>query len=278
VLATWCELRQAFRNFRTDRILAAAILPQRLPRRRRQLAAEWRRTLLPKTDSKKGYTVPTTNTVKDIPMQKELIFYTHPQSRGGIVHWMLEETGCPYTIKTLDYASTMKGADYLAINPMGKVPAIRHGDDVVTEAAAICAYLADAFPDAGLSPAPEARAAYYRWLFFTAACCEPAMSNRSAGWDPATPDMQRRFGYGSFDQTFQALANWLKGRRFVAGDRFSAADVYIASLLDYGMGFDVIPRMPEFEAYTAPLRSRPARQRAVEQTQKLTEQRAWETV
>jgi len=90
-------------------------------------------------------------------MNKELVFYTNPQSRGVVVHWMLEEIGCPYTLKVLEYGTTMKAPDYLSINPMGKVPAIRHGDDVVTETAAICAYLADAFPEAGLAPEPAQR-------------------------------------------------------------------------------------------------------------------------
>ena len=103
-----------------------------------------------------------------------------------IVHWMLEEIGAPYSIEVKDYGTTMKAPEYLAINPMGKVPAIRHGDTVVTEAAAICAYLADAFPEAGLAPPPAERGAYYRWLFFAAGCVEPAMSNHAVGWDPAT--------------------------------------------------------------------------------------------
>jgi glutathione S-transferase len=127
-------------------------------------------------------------------MSKELVFYTNPQSRGAIVHWMLEEIGCPYRLEPLEFGAPMQAPDYLAINPMGKVPAIRHGDQVVTEAAAICAYLADAFPEAGLAPEPARRGAYYRWLFFAAGCVEPAMSNRAVGWEPA-PEMQGRFGY-----------------------------------------------------------------------------------
>lgn len=192
-------------------------------------------------------------------MSKELIFYTNPQSRGNTVQWMLEEIGLPYQTRVLEVGTTMKTPEYLAINPMGKVPAIRHGDVVVTEAAAICAYLADAFPEAGLAPAPAARGDYYRWLFFTAACAEPAMSNHSVGWNTDTLDMQRGFGYGSFDMTYDALAGWLAGRSYVAGDWFSAADVYVASLLNFGMTFDLIPRKPAFEAYLAPLLERPAK-------------------
>jgi glutathione S-transferase len=206
-------------------------------------------------------------------MSNELIFYTNPQSRGAVVHWMLEEAGCAYTVKVVNYETTMKAPDYLAINPMGKVPAIKHGSQVVTEGAAICAYLADAFPEAGLLPAPEHRGSYYRWLFFAAACLEPAMSNHSAGWDPATPDLQRRFGYGSYAQTLNALSGWLKGRAYVAGDHFTAADVYLGSMLNFGMRFGVIEKRPEFEAYAGPLASRPAALRAQEQMEKLAAQK-----
>jgi glutathione S-transferase len=116
-------------------------------------------------------------------MSDELVFYTHPQSRVRIVRWMLEEVGKPYRTELLDYGTTMKAPAYLAINPMGKVPALRHGDTVVTEAAAICAYLADAFPAAGLAPAPGdwRRGPYYRWLFFTAGPVEAAAFNKMAG-------------------------------------------------------------------------------------------------
>ncbi len=99
-------------------------------------------------------------------MTAELVFYTNPMSRGSTVRWMLEEVGAPYRTEVLEFGTTMKSPEFLAINPMGKVPAIRHGDAVVTESAAICAYLADAFPAAELAPPPSARAAYYRWLFF----------------------------------------------------------------------------------------------------------------
>ena len=207
-------------------------------------------------------------------MSKELIFYTHPQSRGAIVHWMLEEIGQPYSVRVVEYATTMKTPEYLAINPMGKVPAIQHGDVVVTEAAAICAYLADAFPEADLAPALDNRGEYYRWLFFTAACGEPAMSDYATGWKVDTADLQRRFGYGSFELTFDTLAGWLAGRSHVAGDRFSAADVYVASLLNFGMDFNLISRQPEFEAYVAPLLERSAKKRADAMIQELMAQNA----
>lgn len=206
-------------------------------------------------------------------MKDEIIFYTNPRSRGAIVHWMLEEVGCPYRVQVVPYGPPMKSPAYLAINPMGKVPALQHGAQVVTETAAICAYLADAFPEAGLAPPPQARGAYYRWLFFAAGCVDPALSHRSVGWDP-TPEMQGRLGYGSFEQTFEALAGWLRGRRYIAEGRFSAADVYMASLLDFGMTWQIVPRRPEFEEYVGPLLARPARQRARAEIQRLEAEHA----
>src|SRR3546814_798624 len=111
-------------------------------------------------------------------MADELVFYTNPMSRGRIARWMLEEVGQPYRTQVLDYGTTMKAPEYLAVNPMGKVPAIQHGATVVTEAAAICAYLADAFPDAGLAPPLKDRGAYYRWMFYAAGPVESAVTNK----------------------------------------------------------------------------------------------------
>jgi predicted DNA-binding transcriptional regulator YafY/glutathione S-transferase len=278
VLVAWCELRQSFRHFRTDRIEAAEIRPERLPRPRRQLMKEWQKTLLPESDSGVRYSVSRSHTRETSMTQDtksaDLVFYTNPQSRGGIVHWMLEEIGRPYTVKVLDYGTTMKAPDYLAINPMGKVPAIRHGETVVTEAAAICAYLADAFPEAGLAPEPRHRGDYYRWLFFTVGCLEPAASNHAIGWDP-TPDLEMRFGYGSYSRVLDTLAAWLDGRTYVAGDSFTAADVLLASHLQWGMMTGMIEKRRAFEVYIETHVHRPAAQRADEQIEKLTAQQAW---
>jgi len=196
-------------------------------------------------------------------MTDNLIFYTNPMSRGQIVRWMLEEVGQPYETQVLDYASTMKGADYLAINPMGKVPAIRHGDQVVTECAAICAYLADAFPAAGLAPAfgAAARAPYYRWLFFAAGPVEAAVTNKSCGFE-ATDDQSRMLGYGSFERTMDTLEGVLSSAAYLAGDAFSAADLYLAAQLGWGMMFKTVPARPAFEAYVARATDRPAYARA----------------
>jgi glutathione S-transferase len=139
-------------------------------------------------------------------MPDELVFYTHPMSRGRIVRWMLEEIGQPYRTEILDYGTTMKAPAYLAINPMGKVPAIRHGDTVVTEIAAICAYLADAFPEARLAPPPRdrLRAPYYRWLFFAAGPVEAAVSNKAMGF-VVPEEREKMIGYGRIEQVINTL-------------------------------------------------------------------------
>ena len=205
-------------------------------------------------------------------MTKTLVFYTNPRSRGSVVHWMLEETEVPYTIEIKDFGTTMKSPEYLAINPMGKVPAIRHGETVVTETGAICAYLADAFPEARLAPEPSARGAYYRWLFFVAGCGDPAMIIHAAGWDPTTPEIQGRLGYGSYGAVMDTLAKAVAGRRYIADDAFTAVDIYAGSMLGFGMQFGMIEKRPEFEAYWNGLKDRPARLRAVAQEEKLASQ------
>ena len=196
-------------------------------------------------------------------MAEDLIFYTNPMSRGQIARWMLEEVGAPYEPRILDYGTTMKGADYLAVNPMGKVPAVVHDGKVVTECAAICAYLADAFPEAGLAPDPADRADYYRWLFFTSGPVEQAITAKHFGVEPDA-DQQRMAGFGSLPAALDALETAVAGKAFVAGDRFSAADVYVGSQIDWGLQFGTIPSRPAFEAYVTPLRERPAYKRAKE--------------
>ncbi len=194
-------------------------------------------------------------------MSETLHFYTNPMSRGRIARWMLEEVGAPYETHLLDYGSTMKAPEYLAINPMGKVPAIRHGKTVVTECAAICAYLADAFPAAGLAPAMDARGDYYRWLFFAAGPVEAAVTNKALGV-VVPADKRGMAGYGSLVETVDALERAVTGKQFIAGDRFSAADVYVGSQINWGMMFGSIDKRPAFEAYVGGLMSRPASVRA----------------
>ena len=194
-------------------------------------------------------------------MADALIFYTNPMSRGQIVRWMLEEVGTPYETQILGYGTSMKDPAYLAINPMGKVPAIVHDGRTVTECAAICAYLADAFPTAGLAPAAADRADYYRWMFFAAGPVEQAITAKSLGFEPAA-DQQRMAGFGSLPAVLDALEGAVAGKAFVAGDRFSAADVYVGSQIDWGLQFGTIASRPAFEAYVAPLRERAGYERA----------------
>ena len=198
-------------------------------------------------------------------MTDSLIFYTNPMSRGRIVRWMLEEVGHPYRTELLDYGTTMKAPVYLAVNPMGKVPAIRHGETVVTECAAICAYLADAFPESGLAPphASPSRGAYYRWLFFAAGPIESAASNKALGF--VVPDgRQVMVGYGSFADVMSVLEGAVSQGDYLLGDRFSAADVYLGSQIGFGMMFGTIEKRPAFEQYWARISQRPAAQRARE--------------
>lgn len=196
-------------------------------------------------------------------MAADITFYTNPMSRGQIARWMLEEVGQPYEMIILDYGPAMKAADYLAINPMGKVPAIVHKGKVVTEAAAICAYLADAFPDAGLAPPLAERADYYRWMFFAAGPVEAAVSNKALGL--SVPEgRERTIGYGSFDHMIDALEQAVSGEQWICGDQFTAADVYAGSQVDWGLTFGTMPSRPAFEAYAARLRERPAYKRQKE--------------
>jgi glutathione S-transferase len=203
-------------------------------------------------------------------MADELVFYTNPMSRGRMVRWMLEEVGQPYRTEILDYETTMKAPAYLAINPMGKVPALRHGDTVVTECAAICAYLADAFPQAGLAPplSDPARGPYFRWLFFAAGPIESAAMNKALGFT-MPPGKERMAGYGTYADVITALDGWLSTHDYVTGDRFTAADVYLGSHVGWGMQFGTVEKRPAFERYWQRVSVRPAALRAKEIDDKL---------
>lgn len=198
-------------------------------------------------------------------MADELTLYTNPQSRGRIARWMLEEVGQPYRVEVLDYATTMKAPAYLAINPMGKVPALRHGAAVVTETPAICAYLADAFPQAGLAPPPgdRMRAPYYRWLFFAAGPAEAAVSNKAVGF-VVPPERERMMGYGRIELVLDTLESAVRQSDYLAGKAFTAADLYVGSHLGFGMMFGMIEKRPAFERYWQRLSARPACLRAKE--------------
>lgn len=223
-----------------------------------------------------------------------MTFYTNPNSRGRMVRWMLEEIGCTYETVVLDYQSTSQadrwgGAALEApvtsdpddqrvgffreVNPMGKVPALVHNGQTITETAAICAYLADAFPEAGLAPEAANRAAYYRWLFFTAGPVEQAVTNHRAGFIPS-PDQEFFFGYGSYERTVNQLERAVLAHPFIAGDRFTAADVYVGSHIGWGLGMQTLPPRPAFLAYAEKLMNRTAYGRAVVKDEALLMARA----
>ena len=188
-------------------------------------------------------------------------FYTNPHSRGRIVRWMLEEIGAPYKTTVIEYGPPMKAETYLAINPMGKVPSIIHQGQVVTECAAICAYLADAFPDASLAPETANRAAYYRWLFFAAGPVEAAVTDKALGIE-IPEDRQGMVGYGDLSLAVDVLEGAVTGSAYVAGNAFTAADVYVGSQVIWGMQFGSIEPRTAFKDYAERLTSRAAYQRA----------------
>jgi glutathione S-transferase len=191
----------------------------------------------------------------------QIIFYTNPMSRGRIARWMLEETGVPYEARIIPFGPPMKTDAYKAVNPMGKVPSILHGDAVVTECAAICAYLADTYPEAALAPRPDERAAYYRWLFFAAGPLEAAVTNRSLGVEVPT-ERRGMVGYGSYERVMDTLEAAVSAHPFITGDRFTAADVYVGSHIGWGLKFGSIDDRSAFRDYHARLSARPAYQRA----------------
>lgn len=188
-----------------------------------------------------------------------IIFYTNPMSRGQIARWALHEAGAAYDEIIVDFGRPMKKRPYRDLNPMGKVPTIVHDGNIVTECAAICLYLADAFPDAGLQPGNLAeKADYYRWTFFAAGPVEQAIVNHSMGWEAQGPRAQGRLGYGNYKLTTNVLSDLMKDRAYVCGDRFTAADIYVGAQVDWGLKFKTVPTTPALEAYADRLRSRPA--------------------
>ncbi|MBN8790922.1 MAG: glutathione S-transferase family protein [Stenotrophomonas nitritireducens] len=189
-----------------------------------------------------------------------LTFYTHPFSRGRVARWMLEETGLPYEEVILDYGTTMKAPGYLAVNPMGKVPALRHDDTVVTESAAICLHLAELVPEKKLLPPPGSpeRGACYRWMLFAAGPLESFITARRHG--ALAPPVEA--GYGNEADLMRTLEGAVAGRKHLVGDRFTVADLYLAALLGYYMRIGELAPTPAFEAYAATHLQRPAALRA----------------
>ncbi len=201
--------------------------------------------------------------------EPELIFYHTPPSRSGIVRWMLEEIGRPYEVRLVAKGATREPA-YLAVNPMGKVPAIVHHGVVITEAAAICCYLADTFADAGLAiPIGDLRRGpYLKWLFFGPSCFEPAVIDQMCGRPPAPP---AGLGWGDLDTVLDVMATALEPGPFLLGEPFTAADVVIGSGIRWAMMTGNLPERPQFTAYAERLAERPALKRAMELDRPLME-------
>jgi len=196
-------------------------------------------------------------------MADKIVFYHNPMSRGRIVRWMLEEVGVPYETKIVNLEKREhKAPEYLAVNPMGKIPAIVHNGTVVTETAAICAYLADAFPRAGLAPGvgDAARGTYYRWLFFAAGCLEPAIIDKVN----ARPKIEREgmLSYGTYETTLATLEKALVPGPWILGERFSAADVYVGSCVGWGLYTKGLEPRSAFLSYSERCQQRPANKRA----------------
>ncbi len=193
-------------------------------------------------------------------MSGRIQFYTNPMSRGRIARWALHEAGADYDEHLVSYGPQMKGDYRKTVNPMGKVPAIVHRGAVVTEAAAICLYLAEAFPEAGLLPQTLAeKADYLRLTFFAAGPLDQAVIARSFKWDEGlSPLERRRTGFGSYEDVVDTLAVLLSDRDYVCGDRFTAADIYVGAQVNWGMMFDTLPERPQFMAYAERIRARPA--------------------
>ncbi len=201
--------------------------------------------------------------------------YTNPMSRGRIGRWALEEVGVDYDVEVIDYGP--RSPEFLAVNAMGKVPTIVHDGTVVTECAAICAYLADAFPQAGLAPALDQRADYYRWLFFAAGPLEQAVTSKAMGWD-AAGDLQKQgmLGFGDFDRTIDTLegAVTAAGDSWLAADYFTMADLYVGAHLSWGTQFGTIPKRDVFVAFVERVTGREAAVRAAAKDDALMAEKA----
>ncbi|WP_214000901.1 glutathione S-transferase family protein [Arsukibacterium sp.] len=193
----------------------------------------------------------------------QLTLYTNPNSRGRIIRWLLEELNVPYTVKVLEYGADIKSAKFLALNPLGKVPVITHGDVVVTETAAICAYLADYFAEKHLAPATDSpeRGIYYRWLFFAAGPMEMATTAKAYDWRIDDDNVQA-VGCGFYQDMLNTLETALNNGPYICGEQFTAADVYVGSHLGWGMQFKTVEARPAFTEYVQRLYAREAAIRA----------------
>ena len=204
----------------------------------------------------------------------QLTLYHAAPTRSSIVHWMLEELGEPYKLEVLNLrAGDQRMPAYLAINPMGKVPALKDGDVIVTEVAAICCYLADTYPKARLAPpiGDKRRGAYLKWLFYGPSCVEPAMIDKALGRPPAP---RATAGWADYDTVIEVLRGAVGNSEYLLGEQFTAADVVIGSDLRWGILFKMIPELPEFTSYVGRLKARPAMRRQLAKDEAIAKQQA----
>lgn len=197
-------------------------------------------------------------------MSDKVILHHAAPSRSSTALFMLEEVGAPYELRVLDLQKDeQRGAEFLAINPMGKVPTIEHNSGTITEVGAICTYLADAFPGAGLAPpvGDPLRGPYLRWMFFQGNCLEPAMIDHALKREPGRRGMMP---YGDYETTVDTLEKAIEKGPWFLGERYSAADIYVGSAISWGLQFELLPPSDVFKRYAARLAERPARKRAFE--------------
>jgi len=199
----------------------------------------------------------------EAPPPKLKLYHATP-SRSSTVLWMLEELGEPFAIEQLSLKDgDQRKPGYLALNPMGKVPTLVDGDTVVSEVSAICCYLADAYPKAGLAPAvgDPLRGPYLKWLFYAPSCIEPAMIDKALNRPPAP---RTTAGWADYDTVVSVVRDaTAKAAPYLLGERFTAADVIVGSTLRWGVQFKLLPDLPEFIAYVDRVRARPALQRQI---------------
>lgn len=194
----------------------------------------------------------------------KLVFYHAPNSRSSGTRILLEELGAEYEVHALDLKTgTQRQPGYLAVNPLGKVPAVRHGDALVTEQVAVYIYLADLFPQAGLAPpiGDPLRGPYLRWLAFYGSSFEPAMVDRAMKREPGPAAMSP---YGDPDLVLDTLANQLRPGPYILGERFTAADILWGTALNWMIMFKIVDERPEFTGYVQRIIGRPAVKRAAE--------------
>lgn len=196
---------------------------------------------------------------------EKIVLYTHPQSRGRNVVWMLEECGAEYETVLMNFGEDLHSPAYLAVNPMGKLPALKYGDTVITEASAIITFLADLFPQAKLAPAQVdgQRGEYYRWLFYTASSVEAALME-VAFQLPIQPSMRKSLGYGSMEQVIATLDGQLSKQSYLLGEHFQGCDLLLAGLLMFAIRSGALSPTPAMQAYLARITERAAYQKMLQ--------------